>query len=451
MVAYQALLHLEKRKVHVDELLRSILSRYAHLNPADRALTTELVYGVLRWQKRLDWYIDQLSKVPLDKMDFSIKIILRLGIYQLFFLDRIPQYAAVNEMVKIARATHPKHLSSFVNAILRRASEKSTDEWNLPDKTKDPIRHLAVTSSHPEWLIEKLLKTMSYDEVAAFCNANNTVAPIVLRVHHMDRDDVIRWFREHYPSIHEIFPARYAPAGVVLKGLRTDISETELYKAGLIQVQDEASQLVAYLVSPLPGERVLDLCCGFGVKSAQMASIMENKGKIVAVDISSWKLEALRENMTRLGVSIVEPVNADVLELSPEKIGTFDRVLLDAPCTGWGTVRRNPDIKWKTHPRDPWRMSKLQKELLDKASRFVQPGGTLTYSTCSVFPDENDQVAVEFQKNHNWEEIPAGELLGKVIYSEDDVLSLTDGNFLRTMPHIHGTDGFFGAVWRKPG
>ncbi|MGC8719353.1 MAG: 16S rRNA (cytosine(967)-C(5))-methyltransferase RsmB [Thermodesulforhabdaceae bacterium] len=450
MAAYQVLLHVEKRKVHPDELLRTILSRYGHLSPADRALTTELVYGVLRWRGRLDWHIGQLSKVPLEKIDFPVKVILRLGLYQLLFLNRVPSYAAVNEMVKIARATQPRHIVSFINAILRKASDLGHDGWRFPDPVKEPIRHLAVMASHPEWLIEKLLKSMNFDEVKAFCEANNVVAPLVLRVEKMSREEVISWFKENLPSIADISPARYAPKGVILRGIRSDITETELYKLGIVQIQDEASQLVAYLVNPSPGERVLDLCCGFGVKSAQLASLMENKGEIIAVDISSWKLEVLRENMARIGISIVEPVNSDVLELDVARLGLFDRVLLDAPCTGWGTVRRNPDIKWKSHPRDPWRMSKLQRELLLKASQFVRPGGTLTYSTCSIFPDENDNVAEEFTRSHGWTEIPAGELLRKAISRSEDVEALTDGAFFRTMPHIHGTDGFFGVTWQRP-
>ena len=450
MAAYQALLHLEKRRIHPDEVLRTTFSRYGHLSQADRALTTELVYGTIRWQGRLDWYIRQLSRTPMEKLESSVKILLRLGLYQLFFLDRVPSYAAVNETVKIARATHPRHLVSFINAILRKASKKSHEDWSFPDMNREPVKYLAVMTSHPEWVIEKLLKTMSYDEVRAFCEANNRVAPLVIRVEKnkgVNRDDVINWFEKNYPDADEILPTRYAPWGVIVKGLRSDISETELYKAGVIQVQDEASQLIAYLVDPKPGERVLDLCCGFGVKSAQLASLMEDKGEIVAVDVSAWKLEALQENMARFGISIVKPLHGDILELDPEKIGLFDRVLLDAPCTGWGTVRRNPDIKWKTHPRDPWRMGKLQKELLGKAAQFVRPGGTLTYSTCSVFPDENDQVAASLRETMEWEEVPVRNLLEMAHVQNADFL--TDGNFFRTWPHIHGMDGFFGVTWRK--
>jgi 16S rRNA (cytosine967-C5)-methyltransferase len=387
----------------------------------------------------------------MEKMESSVKILLRLGLYQLFFLDRIPSYAAVNETVKIARATHPRHLVSFVNAILRKASERSPDDWELPDVGIEPVKYLAVMTSHPEWVIEKLLKTMNYDEVAAFCEANNRVAPLVIRVQPgkgMSRDEVISWFKENCPDVTEVSPARYAPLGVIVRGLRSDISETELYKAGIVNVQDEASQLIAYLVNPKPGERVLDLCCGFGVKSAQLASLMGNDGEIIAVDVSAWKLEALEKNMVRLGISIVKPLAGDILELNPEKIGLFDRVLIDAPCTGWGTVRRNPDIKWKTHPRDPWRMGKLQKELLIKAAQFVRPGGTLTYSTCSIFPDENDQVAASFEEAFPWEEIPAHKLLEKASVKDADVL--TDGKFLRTLPHIHEIDGFFGVTWLRP-
>lgn len=450
LAAYQALLHTERRNIHPDRLLRAILSGYRHLSPSDRALATELVYGVLRWQGRLDWHISQLSKVSLEKMDFPVKIILRLGLYQIFFLDRVPSYAAVDEMVKIARSTHPRHIASFVNAVLRKASERSFDDWKWPDPDREPVKYLAVMTSHPEWVIEKLGKTMSHEAVKAFCEANNTVAPLVLRVDRRAREEIIQWFLKHYPGITRIAPTDFAPRGITIRGLRHDISEIELHREGIVQVQDEASQLIAYLVNPKPSERVLDLCCGFGVKSSQLAYLMQNRGEIVAVDVSPWKLETLRENMIRLGVSIVKTVSSDVLELDPEKLGLFDRVLLDAPCTGWGTVRRNPDIKWKTHPRDPWRMGRLQIKLLTSAARFVRPGGILVYSTCSVFPDENDNVVMEFEKTHSWEPVPAVELLRNLIPDREKVSALTDGNFFRTFPHVNGMDGFFGAIWNKP-
>ncbi len=446
LVAYQTLLHATQKNLHPDAILRVTLSR-SGLNPSDKALATELVYGVLRWQGLIDWHIGNLSRIPIERIELPVKVLLRLGIYQIVFLDRVPNYAAVNEVVKIARATQPKHIVSFVNAILRNAS-KIHPNWKLPNPEKEKLKYLAIKTAHPQWFIEKLLKTMSFEEVEAICNANNLLPPLVVRVSKGSREEVMERFEKLHCSVSPTF---YSPLGLAIRGLRADISEFDLYKEGFVQVQDEASQLVPYLVAPKKGERILDLCCGFGVKSTQIGALMENEGFVLAVDISSWKLEALRENAKRLEVSIIETLCEDVMALEPAKIGLFDKVLLDAPCTGWGTIRRNPDIKWKTHPRDPWRMSRTQEALLEKASSFVKPGGTLTYATCTIFDDENEKVVQKFQEKFGWEIVPAYHIFREVFgdYAER-LRDLTDGSYFRTVTYKHNIDGFFGVTFKKP-
>ncbi|SFM65417.1 16S rRNA (cytosine(967)-C(5))-methyltransferase RsmB [Thermodesulforhabdus norvegica] len=449
-LAYHVLLHIEQKNVHPDKLLRALLKNHPYLSPADRALITELVYGTLRWQGRLDWHVQKLSRVSFEKIKPEVRVLLRLGLYQLFFLNRIPDHAAVNETVRIARATQPRYIVSFVNGILREAARRGPDEWEWPDPEREPGKFIAVTTSHPLWFVEKLAKKFPYDEIVEICEANNRVAPLVFRFHpeKVSLETLSDWFRERSCSVEE---GRYLRNALRVKGLREDLSQMEPFVKGWIQVQDEASQLVGYMVYPLAGERVLDLCCGHGVKTTQLAFLMEGKGEIVAVDSAAWKLESLEENARRLGVSIITPLVSDVRSLSADEIGLFDRVLLDAPCTGWGTVRRNPDIKWKTHPRDPWRISRLQWDLLSHASLFVQPGGTLTYATCSIFDEENLEVAVKFEKSFGWSRkiwggnkgIRPGDLLPEV----DEIVR--DG-YIQTFPHRHDVDGFFVITWERP-
>ncbi len=442
-VAFHVLILVEQRNIHPDALLRTTLQRHNNLSAEDRALVTELVYGVLRWRGRLDWYIEQLSKTPLRKISLQVMTLLRLGLYQIAFLEKIPDHAAVDEVVKIAKATQPRYIVSFVNGILRNAA-RTNPNWKLPDKEEDPIKYLAVLTSHPRWFIEKLANQMDVNEIHRLCEFNNTIAPLTFRINTLKTspDTVINWFKKHG---YEAQPGIYVSEALTVKKFRQDLSSIEIFNEGWIQVQDEASQLICYIVSPKPGEKILDLCSGYGVKTTHMAQFMENNGSILAVDNASWKLEALMHNASRLGVAdTITTLTSDIRSLNVNDIGLFDRVLLDAPCTGWGTIRRNPDIKWKTHPRDPWRMSQLQWDLLNHAAQFVKSGGTITYVTCSIFHEENLDIANRFQEKWKWEIINPSEKL------PDSARHLVRNGFYQSWPHKDGIDGFFAATWIKP-
>lgn len=448
-LAYHVLLHIEQKPVHPDALLRALLRGHPHLAPNDRALVTELVYGTLRWQGRLDWHIEQLSNIPFRKIALPVKVLLRLGLYQLFFLDRVPDHAAVNETVRIARATQPKYIVSFVNGVLRQATRIHPSDWKWPDPTTNPLKYISITTSHPMWFVEKLATFLSFEEIRRICDANNQVAPLVFRVNPSGEsvERVMAWFRNQGCTVNA---GKYVNNAVRVWGMREDLSESEPFRKGWVQVQDEASQLVGYMVYPHPGERVLDLCSGYGVKATQLALIMGNRGEIIAVDSAAWKLDALKENAFRLGASIITTHTADIRSVGVEEMGLFDRVLLDAPCTGWGTVRRNPDIKWKTHPRDPWRMAQLQWDLLSHAAHFVRPGGTLTYATCSIFNEENDQIATRFEESFGWTRTIWGGAGTAPDSVSPQVVEVIRGGYIKTRPDIHDVDGFFIITWQKP-
>jgi 16S rRNA (cytosine967-C5)-methyltransferase len=440
MLAFQILLQLERNVSHPDRLIRTVLERHSGLEPRDRALLTELVYGTLRWQGRLDWHIDQLSAVKPQKIAQPVRILLRLALYQLLILERIPEHAAVNETVKIARATQPSYLSGFINAILREAIRRK-NQWEWPDPKENPEEHLAVMTSHPRWFVRRLLAPMGFDETRELCTANNSVAPMALRVNTLKTkpSEAIEWLREKGVDA-TLSP--YFPESLRLTGLRQDVTHTELYERGAIQIQDEASQLIARIMAPEPGDRVLDLCAGFGGKSTHLAILMKNRGEIVSVDEAAWKLEDLRRNALRQGVGIIRTVTADVRELSSEQLGCFDRVLLDAPCSGFGVLRRNPDIKWRRHPKDPYRFSQIQEALLRHGAGFVKKGGALVYATCTIFREENEEVAERFSASHpQWTVEPVEPLL------PESCRAMTSGPFFRSWTHRHGIDGFFAARW----
>ncbi|HAA03578.1 MAG TPA: 16S rRNA (cytosine(967)-C(5))-methyltransferase RsmB [Syntrophobacteraceae bacterium] len=441
-LAYQLLLHTDRNLSHPDRLIRTMLERYPHLDERERALFTELVYGVLRWQGRLDWHIDQLSATKPRKILPAIRILLRLGLYQILFLDRIPHHAAVNEAVTLARATQPSHLAGFVNGILRSAIRRG-GEWDWPPAERQPAEFLSVTQAHPTWLVRRWLQELGLAETEALCKANNQVAPMVLRINPLKADEsmVFTWCQDKGIRAE---PSPILPGAIRLTSPRQDIGVSEIHRQGWVQIQDEASQLVGQLVAPRPGEQVLDLCSGFGAKATHLAAIMENRGSIVAVDSSAWKLEQLKENAQRQGMDIIRVVATNILEWNESTRQEFDRVLLDAPCTGLGTLRRNPDIKWRRHPKDPYRFSQLQGQLLHRAAIFVKHGGVLVYATCTLLREENEAVVEQFTAQH-----PEFLLEEGGTPPLNKASSAMDGRHLKTWPHRHDTDGFFAVRWRR--
>ncbi len=460
ILAYQILLHLEQKAPHPDRLIRSTLERHSRIDQRDRALLTELVYGVLRWRARLDWHIDQLSKTRPDRIAPEVRVLLRLGLYQIMFLDRIPDHAAVNDAVEIAKSSQPPHIIRFINGLLReaarRASRKeSTDagdcpppdapsgDWRWPDQQKDPAQYTALMTSNPVWLVRRLTEEIGAEEAGLFFEASNKIAPAAFRINTLkaSREEAIACLQKE--GIEAEASSRLEGA-IQVKTPRRDMTDTVAFREGFLQPQDEGSQIVSLLLAPRCGERVLDLCSGLGVKSAHMAILMKNEGEVLSVDQSAWKLEEARKNAHRQSISIIRTLAQDALALRPEEHGLFDRVLLDAPCTGLGTLRRKPDIKWRRHIKDVYRLSRIQKELLKHAARFVKPGGLLVYATCTVFREENEEVAESLTPmNPEFSVEPASGRLPPLCRG------MSSGPYYLCRPHRHGADGFFSALWRR--
>ncbi len=439
-LAYRLLLQMERRPAHPDRLLRVALGQKPHIDPRDRALLTELVYGVLRWRQRLDWHLEVLTEEK--KLDPNVRVLLRLGLYQILFLEKIPAHAAVHETVEVAKTAYPKRTVGFVNALLRQAL-RMEGKWPWPRADDNAVLWLSVMTSHPEWYAEYALKRWGLEEASTILRANNEPAGTTCRVNatKADRDQVIQWFRERNIAAE---PSPLLPHAVRLGSVRMDLGTCEPYALGWIQVQDDASQMVALVVDPQPKERILDLCAGFGGKTTHLGILMKNQGEIVAVDRDAWKLEELQDNARRQGLDCVRTLEADVLELNPEETGLFDRVLVDAPCTGFGVLRRNPDIKWRRSARSPYRASLTQKAFLRQAARFVRRGGILVYATCTVFELENQGVADDFSEAFpEWIREPASKTLPETCQV------VAEGPYVTTWPHRHGTDGFFIARWRR--
>ena len=437
-LAVEILNRIDEAAAYAEPLLDAALSGTALANPHDRGLLTELVYGTLRMRGRLDWIIGQLYRGDAAALETGVRNILRTGLYQLWYTDRIPPFAAVNEAVGIARKTCPA-ASGLVNALLRTALRKK-DAIAWPDMAKDPGKAISVIHSHPRWLVERWLDEFGIDETIAICRANNAVPPLALRVNSLkaSREQAVAALAQEGLTVE---PTAFSPDGLLLAFPAASLRETASWRKGLIRIQDEASQLIALLLSPEPGESLLDLCAGTGGKTLHLAALMENRGRVTAVDLHPDKLRQLQEEAGRLGMTIVEAYAADSAAPPETFGGIFDRVLLDAPCSGLGTLRRNPEIRWRLAPADIEKCSQIQRRLLRSAADCVRPGGRLVYSVCTVTPEENEIVIEDLLKDR-----PDFALIRSTATQGIPSALIDDAGLFRTFPHRHGTDGFFAAL-----
>ncbi|MBI1922215.1 MAG: 16S rRNA (cytosine(967)-C(5))-methyltransferase RsmB [Geobacter sp.] len=435
--AYDILLRVEGERLFADVLLDKALTR-GELQGPDRGLLTELVYGVLRRQGTLDHVIGQFSSRPAKKLDPQVRMLLRLGIYQLLYLDRVPTFAAVNETVQLAKEVAP-HAAGFINAILRR-TDRERDAIAWPDPKLDPAGYIAAVHSHPRWLVESWIEQLGYEEAERLARAMSEPPPLTLRVNtlRIDRAGLLGLFAEHGISAEA---TRFASHGVTVTPSRP-IAELPGFAEGLFTVQDESSQLAVCLLAPCPGETILDLCAAPGGKSTYLAQLMENHGTVLACDISANKLPRIRETADRLGLSCITTQALDAAKVPPA--GHFDRILVDAPCSALGVLRRNPEGKWRVTPADVANLAASQKRILRNASQAVKPGGFLLYSTCSTSLAEDEEIVDDFLSENS------GFVLenGRELHPEWGDL-FTERGMLRSWPHRHGMDGFFAALLKK--
>ncbi len=413
-------------------MLRTELS--GKLGRADRALATELVYGVLRWRKRLDWLLQQHSASPMERMTPWIRNILRVGAYQMCFLDRVPPHAAVDEAVKLARRYGHEGTAKLVNAVLRAVS-RSGRALSLPDDM-GPIARLAVEYSHPCWIVGRWVNRYGLARAREAMAACNRVPPATIRVNRLviSPGDLGLRLREEGQEVAE---CDFAPDGLRFTHTSAQLGELASFEAGLFQMQDEASILVGYLAGVRPGMRVLDCCAGAGVKSTHLAALMGNVGVIIGSDIRFRKIRELRQNCQRLGASIVHGLVADATQLLPLK-GEFDVVLVDAPCSEVGVLRRHPEAKWRDLEDRLPEFARLQTSIVLNASRCVRAGGALVYSTCSTEPEENDSVVSALI-----EECGGFEVDDPRRFLAKEAARFVDASgFFRTLPGDWGMDGF---------
>lgn len=440
-LAVEILLKVENRKAYADILLNHSL-RKTPLAAPDRALLTQLVYGTLRWRGRIDWHLSQFLRRPLSRMDAYLRNLLRVTLYQLLFLDRIPDYAAVNEGVELAKSYGGARAAGLVNGVARKILRQNK-EPSQPDPQEDPVGYLALFWSHPDWLVKIWLNAFGREETAALLKANNEESPLTLRAHRLkgEREPLIEALNAQGL---DAVPTPWSPQGIHLKAT-LPADQIPGFQEGLFQIQGEASQLIGYLIDPKPGERLLDACAAPGGKTTHLAELMEDRGKIIATDISAKGLEKLRQNVQRLALRSVRCCCLDVTKgLTAPLAGPYDRILVDAPCTGLGTLRSHPEAKWHREEGDIERLSRLQKKIVHQLFPHLKPGGVLVYATCTLTREENEKVVEDFLDRHS-EFI----LEDARSYLPREAQHLTSGKYFLALPHRHNTDGFFAARMRK--
>lgn len=437
-IALKALYKIEKEDAYSNIALNQVLKENKNIDERDVGLISELVYGTITWKLTLDEIIKKYSNIKLKKISVWILNILRMGIYQIIFLDKIPKSAAVNESVNLAKRYGHKSSSNFVNAILRKVS---VNDYKELEEIKDDKERISKTTSMPMWIIEELLKQKDIKEVEEICKNSNLKPNTTIRINKLktnkkELEEKLGKRKIKYleGSLEDFF---------VLKKVK-NIENIDLFKEGFFTVQDEGAGLIVDVLAPKEDECILDACSSPGGKTTYIAEKMKNKGKIEAWDIHEHRVKLVQNAAKRLGINIIQAKTQDATEFSQDLVGKFDKILLDVPCLGLGVIKRKPDIKWKRKKEDIEEITKIQKAILDNCSKYLKKNGELVYSTCSILKEENEDIIERFLKENldfkickenekNYENI--------VIFGEKD-------KYINIYPS-NENDGFFICKLRK--
>lgn len=431
--ALAALIEIRRKETYANDALYRAIKKGA-LSSADTALLTQILYGVLRNRLYLEYLVDKHATMPVGKIEPKVLEIILIGAFQLLFLDKVPDHAAVNESVRLA----PKRAAGFTNAILRKIAQYE----GHPPKINfaDPIDTISITTSHPRWIVEKFIERFGIEEAGQVCLANQNPPANVLRVNRLknSREELIKFLLQYEINAK---PANFSSKGVVVPKLEP-VLRSEIYKQGRFMVQGEASQLAVEFLRPEPGEKILDACAAPGGKTTDIAEHVGASGSVVACDISGDRLTKVEQNAKLIGTQNIKCMVADLTRKPPTRIGRgFDKVLVDAPCSGLGELAKNPEARYRKHPDSIAELVRIQNILLERTSRLVKPKGCLVYATCSLTLDENEGVVEAFLARHpEYKLEDAKDSLGAGLES-----FISDQGYFLATPHTTGTSGFFAA------
>ncbi len=422
----------ERSDAYLDKLLNAEFKKEI-FNKFDKALLTEIVNGVIRWRAKLDWILTGFYHGDFQKNLNWVKNAMRVGLYQILYLTKIPHPVAIYETVEIVKTVQGEKTAGLVNGVLRNIL-RNIDNIRFPEITDDPYYYLSVIYSFPKWLIKKWVDYQGKEDTEKMLIAMNKRPYIPARINRLKSDGIeFKKFMDTNELIYK--PYSYHTDTLMIFNPKINIFDTEFFHNGEIAIQDPSASLAVHLATPKPGMKVADVCAAPGGKSFYIAQLMENEGEIIAMDKYPSKLKSIEEGAQRLGISIIQTLAADAAEFDSDE--QFDLVFADVPCTGLGTISKKPDIKWKRESEDIIKLSKIQKTIIDNAAEMVKPGGVLLYSTCTIEPEENaDNIKYFLEKHLDFELDPAEKYLPEKV--------CTDG-MMQTFPHRHSCDGAFAA------
>jgi 16S rRNA (cytosine967-C5)-methyltransferase len=429
--AVKILTRIERTDAYLDKLLDSEMT-LGDFNPLDKRLLNEIVHGVLRNQAKIDWVLTGFYHGQYSKVVPNVRNALRIAVYQLLFLTRIPHHAAVNEAVEFVKRYRGQKLADTVNGLLRNIA-RNVENIRYPLASNDEIQYLSVLYSHPVWLVRRWHSRFGFEATESLCKANNVRPFLTLRYNSIKTSfsDFVNTLVERGLDFRNCF---YLNDFITIRNL-PNLRQLDIFVDGLFSVQDESAGLVVKLLQPKAGQTVLDLCAAPGGKSLFSAELMGNEGRVISVDKYLTRLNSVIQSAERLGLSIIEPVEADATELEHEPV---DAVLVDAPCSGLGTLSKKPDIKWRREPEDIKNLVEIQRAILENAATLVKPGGVLVYSTCTMEPEENGGQIKAFLASHPEFTVDhAGRYLQNQLVGRE--------GFMETFPHHHHMDGAFAA------
>lgn len=434
-MAYNVLFDIEKNKNYSNMAINKHF-KDCNLDKRDRGFATEIIYGVVENKIYLDYIIDKLSKIKTNKLNLKVKILLRMGIYQILFLDSVSDYAGVNETVNLAKKIDNRS-SGFINAVLRNVirQKETIGEVNI----EDPVDYLSTKYSYDRWIIRNWISNFGKDFTEDLLEANNEKPSIYLRVNTLkiNRDELIQLLEKQEVKCEKVL---FIDEAIKVNNLK-NIENNELYKKGFFTIQDISSMLVGKVLNPKENSQVIDICSAPGGKTTHIATLMNNTGKVVSRDIYDHKINLIKNSVNRLGLKNVTVELFDALNLDKESVEKFDYVLADVPCSGLGIIRRKPEIKYKE--KDELKdLPKLQREILQNASKYVKVGGTLVYSTCTVQDNENIEVVESFLQSNKRFEFEKIENINVDLENEDK-------GYIKIYPNVHGMDGFFIAKLKR--
>ena len=444
-IAYEILRRVEAAGAYASDLLHAELG--ANVKAEDAALATEIVLGVIRWRRLLDFLLERHLKKSVERLDLPVALALRMGIYQLRFLDRVPARAVVNESVETVRYARKTSAATLVNAVLRRVAEEAREPAEaLMPASGNPADRLALLYSHPTWMVERWLARLGEPETIALLKANNFAPRLNCAIHDVAQREEILLALKHAGL--RIEPGKLLQSAFAVSG--GSPARTEAFRAGRISIQDEASQVIPLLLEVQSGDRVLDLCAAPGGKTPPLVRGAGENGMVVAGERHAHRIRAMREQFRRLHLPEVRLVELDAEKPLPFS-ARFDRILVDAPCSGTGTLSRHPEIRWRLKPDQLAEFHALQCSLLANALEMLAPGGRLVYSTCSMEPEENENVVDEVLKTRGYvsrviRARAADSLRDRIAEGVDAHSLFGSAGYFRTSPHVHHTDGFFAAI-----